>query len=82
MHTCPDCLGEGSFGTLGAFTQNEFEEAFESFEEYQEMHETTKRQCQWCNGTGNVNSDKMEQWKDELEYRNEIAAEQRHFGYC
>lgn len=64
---CPTCEGEGYVGTLGAYTADEFAEAFESQESYAELHEASKQACPCCHGKRVATPDEIEAEKDRLE---------------
>lgn len=74
---CPDCEGEGFVGTLGAYTRDEFDEAFEDADEYFAIHEASKQACAFCKGQRVVTDERMAEWEEECEYRAERRAEQR-----
>lgn len=77
---CPECDGEGSMGTLGAFTADEMAESFDSHDDYVEAHEYSKRPCSTCKGLRVVTAERMAEVQEEREYAAEVAAEQR-YGY-
>ena len=77
---CPECEGEGYVGSLGAYTSDEFHEAFEDFEEYSALHEASKVACDCCKGQRVVTQERLEERQEEREYEAEVRAEQR-WGY-
>lgn len=74
---CPSCEGEGYVGTLGAYTADEFYEAFEDMEEYSAIHEASKVACDACKGLRVVTAEQIAEWEDDCQYRAEMAAERR-----
>ena len=76
---CPECEGEGYVGTLGAYTADEFHEAFEDFDEYSTIHEASKVACVCCKGLRVVTAERLAERQEEREYEAEVAAERR-FG--
>lgn len=78
---CPACDGEGYVGTLGAYTSDEFSEAFEDFNEYSDLHEASKEQCPCCKGKRVATAEDIERWNDDVAYQREMAAESGYFGY-
>ena len=77
---CPECEGEGYVGTLGAYTSDEFHEAFEDVDEYRALHEVSKVACECCKGQRVVTAERLAEWDEEREYEAERRAEQR-WGY-
>ncbi len=75
---CPECEGEGWFGTLGSYSPDEFEDSFESVEEYDRMHEISKEACSFCNADRVVTAERNAEWDDYREYQAERAMEQRY----
>lgn len=77
---CPECEGEGYVGTLGAYTSDEFEQAFEDFDEYSALHEASKVACSCCKGQRVVTAERLAERDDELAYEAEVRAESRYGG--
>jgi uncharacterized protein YbaR (Trm112 family) len=78
---CPECEGEGYVGTLGAYTSDEFEQAFDSYESYSELHEVSKVACPCCKARRVVTSEELAKREEEMAYEAEVRAEQRMMGY-
>lgn len=76
---CYVCRGEGYVGTLGAYTSDEFGQAFEDFDSYSELHEMSKAPCELCKGRRVVTPDELKEWDEMVELRAMEAAERR-FG--
>lgn len=78
---CPRCEGEGYVGTLGAYTSDEFDEAFGGdFDEYSAVHEASKVACECCKGKRVATSEDISRWEDDMAYAREVAAESRYMG--
>lgn len=77
---CPACDGEGYVGTLGAYTSDEFSEAFDSPEEYSDLHEVSKVACECCKGQRVATAEDITRWEDDIAYAREVAAESGYFG--
>lgn len=75
---CPNCEGEGYVGTLGVFTMDEFDEAFNGdADDYHRMHKVSQEHCKCCKGRRVVTAEDEAEWADECEYEAERAAERR-----
>lgn len=77
---CSVCEGEGFVGTLGAYTSDEFAEAFEDVDEYRELHEASKEPCPCCKGKRVSTSKDRKRYRDQLQWEAEARAEQRYAG--
>jgi RecJ-like exonuclease len=77
---CPACEGEGYVGTLGAFTPDEFYEAFDDIDDYENAHEASKVACKCCNGKRVVTQTELAEYEEYLDYEAEKSAESRYFG--
>lgn len=89
---CPECEGVGSFGPGIVSTQADFDEDYEGTRDLHDYIATGAMDtpCQTCKGQRvvrewrMVEGEKMDaatEWRYEQEYRAEVAAEQRYFGY-
>lgn len=83
-HVCPDCDGKGTKDNFGAFTEDDLQEWYGSNTEEREeflrqykVGEIGRATCTYCNGKRVVDDEKLAEWEDTLEYRAEVAAEQR-----
>lgn len=81
-HVCPDCEGKGTKDNLGSFTSDDLDEWYGDSSERDDFVESYRngaydKPCSYCDGQRVVDDEKMEGWADEVEYRNEVAAEQR-----
>jgi RecJ-like exonuclease len=90
---CPACEGEGTVDNFGSFTSSDLDEWYGDSDERYDFVDAYKRgdigreNCHWCKGRRVVPAvdefgDSAEQsWREECDYRAEIAAEQRMMGY-
>lgn len=81
---CPDCHGEGYKSKLGAFTSENLDEWFgsDSEERANFLHEYAtpggaySELCSTCKGANVIDQSELEAFRQEEEYRAEIAREQ------
>lgn len=85
---CPDCLGEGTHGPGFVWTKDEIDEDREGFEETQRLLREGYFDvpCEFCKGKrvvedlvefDGVTTTAEERYRDECDYRAEVAAERR-----
>lgn len=89
---CPDCHGKGSHGPGFVYTQDDRDQMDpDEFEQHIEQIRAGQfdTPCTFCKGLRVVPEWEMvdgervtaeERWKDEQDYRAEVAAEARYFG--
>lgn len=92
---CPECDGEGTLGPGFVYTQADREEQFDGPDEFADHIEDIRNgvydsPCGTCKGQRVVvdieefdgeTTTAAQRWQMEREYRAEVAAEQRYFGY-
>ena len=80
---CPECSGEGTVDSFGAFTADDLDEWYGDGMEREEFLEDYRAGrigraiCSFCNGANVVEAEGIEAHRDLLKFRAEVAAEQR-----
>lgn len=65
---CPRCEGEGkSSAYLGAYTAEEFQEAFDAEEQEDYIAGRYDGACEQCGGSGKVNAEQERRWSERRE---------------
>jgi hypothetical protein len=90
---CPSCEGTGDLDDFGSFTSSDLDEWYGDSPERDDFiadyrsGRIGRKICNWCKGQRVVPSvdefgtPALEAWDEEVQYRAEIAAEQRYMGY-
>ena len=81
---CPECEGRGQFGPGFVWTQDDIDQS--DPEEFADMQRMLREgqfdvKCEFCKGERVVTPEHADDWRDWREYQDEVAAEQRYFGY-